>query len=683
MTADESTLMENAGEQFPDRISVAKILTDEFGLGLDSALAALCGKAFQQNLISEREISAIYSDQARILAQDLKIVSSLHVEKFSHHSENFIRLLLSLAKDIRVVLIRMSEVLHDLRKTGSLQRNQFRRMAGEAYYIYAPIAHRLGFYHIKTELEDRGMSILFPSEYNLISGKLKETEKMRNRYLQKFIDPVEASLRSQGFKFDIKGRSKSVHSIWKKMQKQQVGFEDVFDLLAIRVVLQKVLESEKSDCWKAYSLITDIYSPNPSRLRDWISSPKPNGYEALHTTVEGPDGKWVEVQIRTTRMDEKAERGEAAHWAYKEGRRMEETEEFLSRMRHKLENPGPSGSESEQHSWINLKDPHIFIFTPQGDLKRLVNGSSVLDFAFLVHSDIGTRCTGARVNGKSVPIKHILQNGDRVEIRTSRNQKPKQDWLKFVTSPRARQKIRKVLRDEEMKEAESGKELLFRKLKHWKVPVTDSSIDSAVNLLRYDTHMEFFQAVAIGKLDPVKVKEVILRPERIVPSEESHEIKSRNFDAGENSADVLFLDKGLANVNYTLAKCCQPLFGDPVFGFVTVSRGISVHRINCRNAEDLQKRYDYRVVRVKWRETLGAGSFQTTVKIQGIDQIGMLNTISDIITHELNINIRSASLESDKGLFKGAIKVFVKDQTQLEILVHRLAKINGVLKVTL
>jgi len=683
MNDEKTTLLEQARTRFPGRISIAEIVEEEIGLGTDSVYATLCAEAYRMDLITEAEIRSQYGDQAFNLVMGLKTLSALRVERSSHHSENFIRLLMGISRDIRVLLIRMVEVLGDMRIADQLPKTQVKRVAGEAYYLYAPIAHRLGFYHIKTELEDRAMRILFPCEYNLIAGKLKETERERDEYISKFITPVETTLRQEGFSFEIKGRPKSVHSIWKKMQKQQVGFDQIYDLLAIRIILKEILEGEKSDCWKVYSLVTDIYPPDPVRLRDWVSTPKISGYEALHTTVEGPDKKLVEVQIRTARMDEKAERGSAAHWLYKEGKRMVESDEYLIRLRQKLDFGLSDESGQEDASWMDLKDPHIFIFTPEGDLKRLANGSSVLDFAFLVHSDIGTRCTGARVNGKSVPIKHILQNGDTVEIRISRNQKPKQDWLKFVTSPRARQKIRKILRDEEMKEAESGKELLFRKLKHWKVPVSDSSIDTAVNLLRYNTHMEFFQAVAIGKLDPLKVKKVILHPEQIVPSEKLHEIKFRNVDAGEKSGDVLFLDKGLANVNYTLAKCCQPLFGDPVFGFVTVSRGISVHRINCSNAEDLQKRYDYRVVRVKWRETLGAGSFQTTVKIQGIDQIGMLNTISDIITHELNINIRSASLESDKGLFKGSIKVFVKDQTQLEILVHRLAKINGVLKVTL
>ncbi|MFC2102700.1 RelA/SpoT family protein [Bacteroidota bacterium] len=673
---------------FPEKFGpfctdLANIVSKEVGLDADAVSAALLSDSWLQKRITREEVLQYSSAQVLLILEGLETISSVRAERSSHHSENFILLLLGLTKDIRVVLIRMAEVLSDLRKTDAIQKSQLRRLAGEAYYLYAPIAHRLGFYHIKTELEDRGMSLLFPSEYNLISGKLKETEKARNRYLQKFIAPVEASLRSQGFDFDIKGRSKTVHSIWKKMQKQQVGFEDVYDLLAIRVVLKKTQENEKSDCWKVYSLITDIYSPNPSRLRDWVSTPKPSGYEALHTTVEGGDGNWVEVQIRSARMDEKAERGEAAHWLYKEGKKMEESDQYLVQLRWKLENPELYLSEKERDKWINLNDPHIFIFTPQGDLKRLTNGSSVLDFAFQVHSDVGTHCTGAKVNGKSLPIKHILKNGDMVEIRTSKNQVPKQDWLKFVTSPRARQRIKKILRDEELKEAEAGKELLFRKLKNWKVPFTDASLDSVVKLLHFPTHMDLYQAIAVGKLDPLLVKEAILHPEGAGDKPEISVTPVHEYPTEQTSDDVIFLDKGLNNVNYTLASCCQPVFGDSVFGFITISRGISVHRTNCPNAGDLQRRYDYRVVRVKWRDAATSNAFQTTVKIQGIDQVGMLNTLSDIITNELKINIRSASIESDKGLFKGAIKVFVKDQKQVEKLTRRLAKINGVLKVTL
>jgi len=654
--------IEELKRRFGDlREDLIPILSDELGLGEMSVSTALLSDAWLEERITAAEVAELFGSGVLTLLNGLQTISGFHVEKSLYHSENFIQLLLGLAKDIRVVLIRMAEVLLGIRMAGQLPKNQRKRLAGEAYYLYAPIAHRLGYYHIKTELEERAMQILFPADYNQIAGKLKETERARNQYIRKFITPMEESLRRQGFVFEIKGRPKSIHSIWKKMKKQQVVFKEVYDLLAIRVVLKEILEGEKSDCWKIYSLITDIYPPNPTRFRDWVSTPKLSGYEALHTTVQGPDGKWVEVQIRTGRMDEKAEKGEAAHWLYKEGKILEESDEWLVSLRKKLENPGTQMLEAEESGLIDLKDPHIFIFTPQGDLKRLADGSSVLDFAFQVHSDIGTHCTGAKVNGKIVPIKHILKNGDTVEIRTSKNQKPKKDWLKFVVSPRTRQKIKKTLRDEELKDAEAGKDLFFRKLKNWKISFSDTTLDKVVQLLRYDTHMEMYHAIAIGKLDPAQVKEAILHLEQAGPKTEESTLLLPSQRTEEKSEDVIFLDQGLANVNYSLASCCQPVFGDSVFGFVTVTRGISVHRKNCPNAKDLQKRYKYRVVQVKWRKSAGTTAFQTTLKIEGIDKLGMLNTISDIITNELNINIRSASIESKKGVFKGTLKIYIKD----------------------
>jgi len=405
MKPGDTILLEQARQQFPDRIPVIRIIMEEIGLGLNTALAAACSNAYRQGQVAESWIRLNYGDQVYQMVESLKTISILYVEKSSHHSENFIRLLLGLAKDIRVIMIRMAEVLHGIRIAGQLSKSQSKQLAGEAYYLYAPIAHRLGFYHIKKELEEESMQLLFPAEYNQIAGKLKETERIRNQYIRKFITPLEKSLHEHGFFFGIKGRPKSIHSIWKKMQKQKVGVYGVYDLLAIRVILKKVQESEKSDCWKVYSLITDIYPPNPARLRDWVSAPKSSGYEALHTTVCGPDDKWVEVQIRSVRMDEIAEKGEASHWLYKEGKRLEESDEWLVSLRQKLENPEFQTLEAEESGVIDFRDPHIFIFTPQGDLKRLPDGSSVLDFAFQVHSDIGIHCTGAKVNEKSVPMQ--------------------------------------------------------------------------------------------------------------------------------------------------------------------------------------------------------------------------------------------------------------------------------------
>jgi GTP pyrophosphokinase len=456
----------------------------------------------------------------------------------------------------------------------------------------------------------------------------------------------------------------------------------VYDIYAIRIIIGNIPETEKAVCWKVYSLITDMYPPNPARLRDWISAPKPSGYEALHTTVRGPEGRWVEVQIRTRRMDDIAEKGEAAHWKYKAGSISFEPDEWLSGLREKLENPDKQSPDGETAGTIDLADPHIFIFTPQGDLKRLPEGSTVLDFAFSVHSSIGSTCTGANVNGKIVPIKNTLKNGDTVEILTSKNQKPKKDWLTVVVSPRVKQKIRKLLRDEELHEANAGKEILTRKLKNWKIPFAESDVDMIVRRLKYETHMALYYDIATGKLDPLKIKEVIHQDGKGGVPEKELPVPEKKKARDEKSGDVIYLDKNLVNVNYTLASCCTPVFGDEVFGFITISKGISVHRLNCPNARDLQKRYNYRIVHVKWRQISSATSFQATLKIQGIDDMGILNTITDIITHEMEVNIRSVSIESDKGIFKGIIKVFVKDSKQIDALIHRLMKIKGVLKVS-
>ena len=419
--------------------------------------------------------------------------------------------MINLSKDIRVILIKLAETLYFLGNYEKLPPDMRMAKAREAYYLYAPLAHRLGLYRVKTILEDLSMRILFPLEYSQISLKLAESSDTMNDYIHQFIFPVEKILKRENFSFEIKGRPKSVHSIWTKMKKQKVSFEEVYDILAIRIVITNTRENEKADCWRVYSLVTDLYPPNPLRLRDWISAPKASGYEALHTTVQGPQGKWIEVQIRTRRMDEAAEKGRVAHWRYKENKISGESEEWLESLRKLIESPDSQRFASEDEGRIELTDPHIFVFTPQGDLKQLQPGSSVLDFAFHVHSDIGLKCTGARVNGKNVPIRHVLSNGDEVEIITAKNQKPAKDWIQYVVTAKAKQKIRQTLREEEMKEAEAGKETLVRKLKNWKLPSGEDNIDKAVKLLKFKTHVDFYNAIATGALDPLKVKEALIR----------------------------------------------------------------------------------------------------------------------------------------------------------------------------
>ncbi len=619
--------------------------------------------------------------QEPAIQRGLAAVEKLKVEKASYHSENYIRLMLAVAGDIRVILLKLEERLEEVRRINNLTRQRQKEVAGSAYYLFAIIAHRLGLYQARKELEDRAMQVLFPEAWYGITQKLQETEKERNAYLSKIIDPIRELLTDNGFSPEIKGRPKSIHSIWMKMKNQQVPFEEVYDLLAMRIVFDCPPEEEKASCWNIYSLITSQYTPNPARLRDWISVPRASGYEALHATILGPQDKWIEVQIRTRRMDENAERGDASHWRYKAGGIVSVSDAWLAGLREKIERPGALTLEEELSEGIAFSDPHIFVFTPRGDLLRLMAGSTILDFAFTVHSSIGERCTGARVNGKIVPIRHKLKNGDTVEIHTSRNQKPTIDWLQYVVSPRTRSKIRKVLRDEEMKEAEAGKEILFRKLRNWKVPFAEADLDEVVRKLRYPTHLEFYQSIATGKEDPKYIRQLLTVIPSAEPSAEPEPPApvSRKEDKSE---DVIYLDQHLVNVNYTLARCCNPVYGDPVFGFITIARGVTIHREGCPNAMEMQRRYKYRIARVLWRKPATEQYFQTTLKIQGVDEVGVLNQLSDLVSNKLGINIRTISMDTKNGIFYGKLTILVKDSHQLQMLTHQLLKFRGILKVT-
>jgi GTP diphosphokinase / guanosine-3',5'-bis(diphosphate) 3'-diphosphatase len=664
-------------------VDLAFVLAREMGLGKLPVAAALLLDPYLKGNLADHELRKKFGPALLSVLDGVKRISLLKIDKAPIHSENFIRLLVGLSRDIRVILIKLAESYLHLTRRKELPVAMRCSKAREAYYLYAPLAHRLGLYRIKTELEDHAMQALFPEEYKSIAAKLAETTETRNDFIARFIQPVEKALEKQGFEFEIKGRPKSVHSIWTKMKKQQVPFEEVYDILAIRIVLREICENEKADCWRVYSIVTDLYPPNPARLRDWVSAPKHSGYEALHTTVQTQQGKWVEVQIRTKRMDDNAEKGYVAHWRYKENKISGESDAWLNSLRELVENPASPGLGDEIEGRIDRIDPHIFAFTPQGDLKQLPPGSSVLDFAFNIHSDLGLRCTGGRVNGKNVPIRQVLQNGDEVEIVTTKNQKPNKDWLQFVVSTRAKQHIRKALREKEMKEAEAGREMLLRKLKNWKIPHSDDNLDRIVKIFRFKTHSDLFNAVAKGELDPLKVKEALMPSAPPEPAPEpAPAAKATSKKSEEKTEDYIYLDQNLKNINYTLASCCNPIVGDNVFGFVTVSKGISVHRVNCPNAKDLKKRYNYRIVKVKWREKVDSTAFQASIRIQGIDTIGILNTISEVISKELETNMRSVAIESNKGLFRGTIKVYVKDTKHLEMVIHRLEKIKDVLKVS-
>ena len=663
-------------------ITLAEILTLEAGLGATSIAAALLADVYRTEKVEKSQVSSAVGPVVAGILDGLKKISALHTEKTALQSENFIHLLLSMSGDVRVILIRLADILYHMRSIDSLPEPLRHRMANDAYYLYAPLAHRLGLYTIKTELENLGMKSLFPEAYTLIVNKLKETADARKTFISSFIAPISEMLHDNKFDFKIKGRTKSIHSIWMKMLKQEVSFEDVYDILAIRIIINSEPEFEKGECWRAYSLVTDIYTPNPARLRDWVSAPKASGYESLHTTVLGADGNWVEVQIRTQRMDDIAEKGHAAHWKYKESKTGTDKESWLRNLRELIENPENQGLETQEQSRVSVGDNSIYVFTPQGDLKKLNLGASVLDFAFEVHTELGFKTTGAKVNGKNVQIRHILKNGDEVEIITTKNQKPKSDWLNFVTSSRAKSKIKKALKDEELKDSEAGKEILIRKFKNWKLAFSDENLQKAVKTLKLKTPSDLYQAVATEKIDLARIRDIYLLHVEKQDTATNDEVKPALKIPTASKDDYLVIDQNLANINYTLANCCNPIFGDEVFGFVAIGKGITIHRNNCPNADELHSKYDYRIVDVRWRESSVTGSFQATIRVQGLDDLGVVRTISDVISNDMKVNMRSISIESNKGVFDGVIKVYESDNKILGMVIHRLQSLKGVLRAT-
>jgi GTP pyrophosphokinase len=524
-----------------------------------------------------------------------------------------------------------------------------------------------------------------PKVYKSIERKIRQSRTKQNVYIQEFIAPVERELTKQGFDFSIKGRPKSIHSIWSKMTKQNVEFEEVYDLFAIRIIVKSIPSTEKSDCWKIYSIVTDIYKPNPQRLRDWISTPKPSGYESLHTTVVGPNGRWVEVQIRSERMDEIAERGLAAHWRYKESDPRKEQEEWMNRIREVIESPDPEKPEQPDFTKIELYSDRIFIFTPEGDLKKLPHGATVLDFAYDIHTSLGDMCSGAKVNGKIVPIRHVLKNGDRVEIMTSKNQKPKMDWLNFVTTTKARSKVKRAIKEIQLQEADLGREMLRRKLRNRKIEFSDAVVDKLIKKYKLKSSVDLYYLIAVEKIDLSDLRKIVgVEPREPELTQEKQALQEESKDSRlmpEELKEFTFSDKAFDHLGYELARCCNPVAGDAVFGFVTVGKGITIHRINCPNARQLLSKFDYRVIDVKWRTADHTKTYLSTIQVTGDDEIGMLNSITNIISADFKVNMVSVNVDSRRdGKFTGRFKVRVKDKAHLKMLMHKIMKIKGVKK---
>lgn len=637
--------------------------------------------------VTADHIKINYSSTTAEIVEGLAKVQSLYEKHVSVQSENFRKLLLSLVGDVRVIMIIIIERLDTMRHLSEMTKEEQQEISQEVSYLYAPLAHRMGLYGIKTELEDLSLKYTSYDIYKDIAHKLNETKKSRDAYIHKFIEPVKKRLQENNLKFEIKGRTKSIYSIWNKMRKQQVPFEKVYDLFAIRIIIDCDETEEKSACWRAYSVVTDMYTANTNRLRDWISMPKSNGYESLHITVMGPEGKWVEVQIRTERMDEIAEKGVAAHWKYKGGKSdSANTDLWLKNLRDMLENSSESNKEIIDEFKMQLYNDNIFVFTPKGDLIELPKGASVLDFAFNIHSKVGSKCTGALIDNHHVSFKHILNNGDQVEILTSQQQQPRQDWLNYVCTSKARTHIRQQLKEQENKEAETGRELLLRRLKNWKLEFDDNAIIREAKKAGYKTLTQFYVAI-----NQEKINLQLLRAHLSGEEESNNQAempRSAEGFVGETelqkitkNTDALVIDKNLKNIDYTLAKCCNPIFGDDIFGFVTVNGGIKIHKSDCPNAPAMISKFGYRIVKATWAGTSAKGEYTSRLRIIGKDDIGIVTNITSIINKETGIILRSISVDSHEGLFEGNITVVVNNTAQIETLCKKLTKIKGVKQV--
>jgi len=667
-------------------LDVARIVVEEIGMATKSVLASLLYDLVRRNKMSLNELDKKYGRKVREIVEGLLKIFDVKENESNYQPENFRKLLLTLSDDIRVILIRLAILLDEMRRMNYMPSEYQVKTSMQTFTLYAPLAHRLGLYSMKSELEDLSMKYTESEAYRNIIKKLQNTTARRNRFIKKFSEPISKELDKQGFSYEIKGRTKSVHSIWRKMKEQNVPFEQVYDIFAIRIILDSPPDTEKSDCWRVYSIVSDFYRPNPERLRDWISNPKSNGYESLHTTVIGPEGKWVEVQIRSRRMDEIAEKGYAAHWKYKGIKGDQAFDNWMGKIRDILEASDVTASEIVDSFRLNLLSKEIFVFTPKGELIKLPEGASVLDFAFEIHSDLGAKCVGGVVNNKNVPMKQPLRNGDSVEILTSKKQKPKSDWLQIVVTTKAKSKIRQALKEELRKEAEHGKELIKRRFKNWKIPFTQDNLNKLLKYYNIKEATKFFAAVEKGKIDVTELKDVLTdkaEEERKPEKEQPAEAPAATLAPEEGAAtkDYIVIGDNLQGLDYKLAKCCNPIYGDEIIGFITKTEGIKIHRASCANARQLISKYNYRVVAAHWKKTREKTSFQARIRISGIDEIGMVNRISDIISNNMKVKMRSISIDSDNGLFEGYINLYVGSTKNLEALISKLKKEKGILKV--
>ncbi len=682
------TMRRKSGEPYIFHpIAVAMICVEEIGLGVRSTICALLHDTVEDTDITLDDIKSEFGNEIAKIVDGLTKISTVMDTNSSQQAENFKKILLTLTDDPRVILIKLSDRLHNMRTLDSMKQEKQLKIASETIWVYAPLAHRMGLYNIKTELEDLSMKYLEADTYKEIAKKLAETKRERTKYINEFIRPLKDKLTNVGFEFEIYGRPKSIHSIWNKIKKKGVSFEEVYDLFAIRVILDAPIEKEKEECWKVYSMVTDEYLPSPERLRDWLSNPKSNGYEALHTTVMGPQGKWVEVQIRTKRMNEIAEKGLAAHFKYKEGSQSEDRfDKWFMQIREALGNQDEGGIDFLQDFKTSFLAEEIYVYTPKGDVKMLPTNSSALDFAFFIHTAIGSKCIGAKVNHKLVPISHKLRSGDQIEIITSNKQKPTEDWLNNVVTAKAKNSIKDALREEKKTIAEEGKYTLQRKLEGIGAVYNPYNIDQVMNYYKLHSQLDLLYKIATKNIDLKELKlfqvigDKIEAPKPLItPTEVGHDQNIQKHIPKKESELIIFGESS-DQIKYTLAKCCNPIPGDDVFGFVSTGKGLIIHRTTCPNATQLLANYGHRVVKTKWAKNKEI-SFLTGLSIIGLDDVGIVNKITNIISGELKINIAALTIESKEGLFEGTIKVYVHDKEELEELVDRIKSLNGIQQV--
>tara|TARA_B100001109_G_scaffold255888_1_gene262267 strand:- start:1753 stop:4005 length:2253 start_codon:yes stop_codon:yes gene_type:complete len=666
-------------------IEVARIVAEEIGLGTTSIICALLHDTVEDTDITLDDVERMFGEKERIIIDGLTKISGVVDYTVSMQAENFRKILLTLSDDVRVILIKLADRLHNMRTLDAMRRDKQLKIASETLYLFSPLAHRLGLYALKTELEDLSLKFTEPDVYEEITTKLKKTKAVRTRFVNQFSVPIKRELEKQNIQFELKGRTKSVYSIFNKMKKKHVSFEEIYDVFAIRIIIDSDLEHEKSLCWNTYSIVTDFYQPNPDRLRDWVSTPKANGYESLHTTVMSPTGKWIEVQIRSRRMDEIAEKGYAAHWKYKEEDNTENSfDTWINKIRELLENPEKDAIEFIDDFKLNLFAEEIFIFTPKGEIRNLPKGASALDFAFEIHSEVGAHCMGAKVNHKLVPLSTKLKSGDQVEIITSKKQKPTESWLDYVITGKAKSKIKAALREDKKRLAEEGKPKFEKWLKKNNIKITEDNIKELLKLYRVSNENELFYRFEINRLNLSRIDSLVIDKGLIVgrenPNSHQSELEQKLLQKGKTE-EMLVIGENMDHFDYKIAPCCNPIPGDEVFGFITISDGIKIHKSNCPNAVQLMSNYAYRVVKARWTSQQKI-AFLAGIKVTGIDDLGLVNKITQLISMQLNVNMRSLSFDSNDGIFEGTIMLYVHDTKHLTKLIGEIKAIEGVINVS-